>query len=594
MKGAIFNSNNKYGDLFQYETTGSSVYVQTTFADVTGDRVLVGISGLSTSYSGGNIYSYTGLTPGTTKIVQIKTSKTSELGVASFFNPTGAVGGGITKTLDFTKWKKMETSFIVQSSPSLSGITMPAGWLGNTSTSYVLNSAFNIINTGLKSLDLSQMKRIQDYDIFNNPSLTAITFANNGANFYPRYHRIYSNNLQGNLDLTPITSTQNRYNFVFYNNPGLTGVTFPYIPPKNTGSASLPLIYGFNCNITGHLNMGMVVGFPTYISFASNNITGVTFPSYSVMTASTNTIVLSGCGYFEFQSNDLQGNLDVSMFKRFYNNFRVDDNSLTGITFNCLSACTFNEFRLNNNNLIGNLNLSTITGRLGGTFDISINPNLTGITFSSSGNTHLSAGTTQFLVNNCNLTGVLDISKVSGLTNYFAASANSNLTQILHGPSNNLISFYFVSNCNLTGTHDMSMLTKLGGIIRLYFNPNLTNIIFPPSTQNFFNIDTGIGDSAFSLYNCNLDYIDFKPLSGATLNNSARIQLQNNAMTAADVNHILVDFVTIATSNPTGWDSIVLNIGGTNANPDTTSGGYDGLAAIATLTGLPYNWTITY
>ena len=65
-------------------------------------------------------------------------------------------------------------------------------------------------------------------------------------------------------------------------------------------------------------------------------------------------------------------------------------------------------------------------------------------------------------------------------------------------------------------------------------------------------------------------------------------------MTAADVNHILVDFVTIATSNPTGWDSIVLNIGGTNANPDTTSGGYDGLAAIATLTGLPYNWTITY
>jgi hypothetical protein len=190
MKGAIFNSNNKYGDLFQYETTGSSVYVQTTFADVTGDRVLVGISGLSTSYSGGNIYSYTGLTPGTTKIVQIKTSKTSELGVASFFNPTGAVGGGITKTLDFTKWKKMETSFIAQSSPSLSGITMPAGWLGNTSTSYVLNSAFNIINTGLKSLDLSQMKRIQDYDIFNNPSLTAITFANNGANFYPRYKAI--------------------------------------------------------------------------------------------------------------------------------------------------------------------------------------------------------------------------------------------------------------------------------------------------------------------------------------------------------------------------------------------------------------------
>jgi hypothetical protein len=594
MRGAIFNSNNKYGDLFQYETTGSSVYVQTTFADVTGDRVLVGISGLSTSYSGGNTYSYTGLTPGTTKIVQIKTSKTSELGVASFFNPTGAVGGGITKTLDFTKWKKIEVSFVVQSSPSLSGITMPVGWLGNTSTSYSINSLFNVINTGILSLDLSQMKRIQDYDIFNNPSLTAITFANNGSNFYPRYHRIYNNNLQGNLDLTPITSTQNRYNFLFYNNPGLTGVTFPYIPPKNTTSASLPLIYGFNCNITGQLDMSMVVGFPTYISFANNNISGVTFPAYSAMTASTNTIVLSGCGFFEFQNNNLQGNLDVSMFKRFYNNFRVDDNNLTGITFNCFSACTFNEFRLNNNNLIGNLDLSTITGRLGGTFDISNNPSLTSVTFSSSGNTHLSAGTTQFLINDCNITGTLDISKVSGITNYFATASNVNLTQILHGPSNNLITFYFVSNCDLTGTHDMSMLTKLGGILRFYNNSNLTNILFPFTTQNFFNIDTGINDSAFSLYNCNLNYIDFTPLSGATLNNNSRIQLQNNAMVAADVNHILVDFVTIAASNPTGWDSIVLDIGGTNANPDTTSGGYDGLAAITTLTGSPYNWTITY
>jgi len=65
-------------------------------------------------------------------------------------------------------------------------------------------------------------------------------------------------------------------------------------------------------------------------------------------------------------------------------------------------------------------------------------------------------------------------------------------------------------------------------------------------------------------------------------------------MGAGDVNHILDDFKYNATNNPSGWSNVVLDIGGTNDDPDSSSGGYDGLAAIATLTGSPYNWTITY
>jgi hypothetical protein len=122
----------------------------------------------------------------------------------------------------------------------------------------------------------------------------------------------------------------------------------------------------------------------------------------------------------------------------------------------------------------------------------------------------------------------------------------------------------------------------------------LTNIIFPPSTQTFTNIGATASDSAFALGNNNLGYVDFRPLSGATLVNSSRVRLNDNNMTAAEVNHILVDFVTIATSNPSGWDYVVLNIAGTNADPDSSSGGYDGLAAITTLTGVTYNWSITY
>ena len=48
------------------------------------------------------------------------------------------------------------------------------------------------------------------------------------------------------------------------------------------------------------------------------------------------------------------------------------------------------------------------------------------------------------------------------------------------------------------------------------------------------------------------------------------------------------------TYNPTGWSNVNLNISGTNDAPDSSSGGYNGLAAISFLTGSPYNWTITH
>jgi hypothetical protein len=101
------------------------------------------------------------------------------------------------------------------------------------------------------------------------------------------------------------------------------------------------------------------------------------------------------------------------------------------------------------------------------------------------------------------------------------------------------------------------------------------------------------------MHSSNLDYVDFTPLSGVTLltgstQGNPRISLRDNNMSAGDVNHILVDFSGNTTVNPVGWSNVNLNIGGTNSDPDSSSGGYDGLAAIATLTGSPYNWTITY
>jgi hypothetical protein len=186
------------------------------------------------------------------------------------------------------------------------------------------------------------------------------------------------------------------------------------------------------------------------------------------------------------------------------------------------------------------------------------------------------------------------MSNITGLNTEFRVYGNPNLTQILHGPSSSTFVRFLAYSCNLTGTYNLSMLSGLSGSIQIYFNPLLTNVVFPPSVQQFNNVGTNANDSAFTLGSNNLDYVDFKPLSGATLFNGSRIRLLNNNMSAADVNHILVDFVTIATSNPSGWDYVVLDIGGTNVNPDSSSGGYNGLAAIATLTGVTYNWSITY
>jgi hypothetical protein len=153
---------------------------------------------------------------------------------------------------------------------------------------------------------------------------------------------------------------------------------------------------------------------------------------------------------------------------------------------------------------------------------------------------------------------------------------------------------------------DLSPLTKLGGsssgtfqgIVRVYSNPNLTNIIFPSTNQFFKNAQNNEFGGAFALHSCNLDYVDFTPLSGATLVSGTtqgmpRISLRDNNMSAIDVNHILVDFSGNTTYNPTGWSNVNLNIGGTNDPPDSSSGGYDGLAAISFLTGSPYNWIIT-
>ena len=146
---------------------------------------------------------------------------------------------------------------------------------------------------------------------------------------------------------------------------------------------------------------------------------------------------------------------------------------------------------------------------------------------------------------------------------------------------------------------DISSLSGIRWKIRVDNNPNLTDILFPTSTEDFFDSNTQTYNHALQLNDCSLGYVDFSPLAGATLNNGATtstkyatIHLEDNGMSATDVNHILVDFATIATNNSPRWDNVTLIINGSNAAPDGTSGSFDGIGARNTLLNT-YNWNIT-
>lgn len=462
--------------------------------------------------------------------------------------------------------------------------------------------------------------------LFTNPNLTGITNPSITSVQLNNY-QIQSTGFVGNLNMTPITA--NISSFVVNNNPTLTGIT------HNTTSRVISSYDAHTCNLTGNLNLPYTGMSGTFQVQVNPNLTGITHApsSQNITTYYANNCKLTGNldltplsglgGVFQVHNNtlltgithsvssqnfsnyfvndcNLIGNLNLTPLSGLGGDFRVQSNSgLTSITHS-VSSRIFSKYYTYNCNLTGNLDLTPLSG-LGGDFQVFSNPNITGITHSISSQVFLI-----YHAHNCNLTGNLDLTPLSGLGNDFRVYSNSGLTSITHSVSSQNFTAYQAYSCNLIGTLDLSPLTKLGGsssgtsqgVVRVYSNPNLINIIFPNSTQFFKNGQNNDAGAIFALHSCNLDYVDFTPLSGATLLSGTtqgipRISLRDNNMSTADVNHILVDFSGNTTYNPTGWSNIRLNIGGTNDPPDSSSGGYDGLAAISFLTGSPYNWIIT-
>ncbi len=173
MKGSAFFSRNKSQDIFNVRFTGSTFQFGSSFADLTTKRLLVGISGYPTSYSAvtstatTKTYTIAGLTLGE-KIAQVKTFNTGEIGITSF------QGSGLIGDLNFTKWNKIEAIFGVIATDSLSAVTNPINWCGQTNSNYNLSNTYILENTGVKNLDISMFNRVRDITVKGNKSFSSL------------------------------------------------------------------------------------------------------------------------------------------------------------------------------------------------------------------------------------------------------------------------------------------------------------------------------------------------------------------------------------------------------------------------------------
>jgi len=572
MSRGQFRSRNTVGEIFSYQTDSNSLFDPSVlFLPGNPGRVHwnLGPTG-PTGYTADNSLAYTFSDGGLLKTVEMRTNKLSNL------RQFDSRSDNIVGHLDFNKWTNFGGYFNVSNNPSLTGITHTA------STQEVISyDVFNCDLTG--ELDLSGLQYFLKYittpfpifnsgrfNAYNNPNLTRIKHHPNiiGSTFG---YQVYNCDLQGELDMTMFYDLGTI--FTCYNNPSLTGIT------HTASTRDWGLYRADNCDIIGRHDMTMFYdGLGGHFRINDNpNLTGIDH-AYS-----SNAFT-----YYYAYDCDLTGNHDLTMLTGLGARFDAHNNpSLTGVTHTA-STTVFTQYQLHDCDITGNHDLSMFPN-FGGSFLIRNNSNLTGITHTYSNQTF-----TQYDANTCNLTGDLDLTMFPNLGGAFNVYNNTNLTSITHTASTQTFTTYSFHNCDITGDHDISMLSGLTTHIFGYNNNNMTNVILPPATGTFRN--TSIRE-AISFESCDLGYVNFLPMAGITMDvgyiYGASIHLGSNSMTAAEVNHVLVDFDEIVTNqNPAGWTGVTLHIGGTNASPDTTSGGYDGVAAINSLTGATNNWTV--
>ena len=225
-------------------------------------------------------------------------------------------------------------------------------------------------------------------------------------------------------------------------------------------------------------------------------------------------------------------------------------------------------------NLGSNIDISNLTKLIDASILLNSNFNLTSVTLPSSYTGTLGS----FSVDTCDITGTLDLSVFDAFSSdaILTFSTNSNLTGITFASSvTGVIRSLSIQETGITGTLDLSMFDSFTTSASIYIEDNsaITSIPLASSISG-----------KFSRWQFNtmpsIPLISPTKFPTMTDRNDCLVGVQDNSWTAAEVNEFLVRIDNISSSGYTGRQ---ITISGTNAAPDSSSGGYDGLAAKASL-----------
>ncbi len=183
---------------------------------------------------------------------------------------------------------------------------------------------------------------------------------------------------------------------------------------------------------------------------------------------------------------------------------------------------------------------------------------------------NITAFNTSFFKNG-NIRDTIDMTYLISLGGTVELSVNVDLTKIIPPTSSGAITSLQLQNSGLVDAQDWSGC-NLSGQIKMNGNSSLVDFIFPSNSNAV---------SALWYLNTSLGVPNFDDMTGILSANSSSLWCYNIGLSVAEVNETAVKLDAIVSSGPTGRTFRIE----TNSAPDTSSGGYDGVAAITSLEG---------
>jgi len=322
------------------------------------------------------------------------------------------------------------------------------------------------------------------------------------------------------------------------------------------------------------------------------DVDGTEFSGLNLSTTldgTSKTVKLYGKGTCEittldFSSDHIVGELDLShdAFKSI-TGINLNSNSfLDKIRFPSVSTGVLSYIYLSSCNLSYEVDLSMFTSLSTATYlYFNNNASLPNLIFPASYSGKISIISLQ----NVGISHI-NLSSLTSFTNAGSIYLSGNLISLVSLPiiTVGAINYFALENTGISGTIDISALVRwtTGATLKIRTSSGITNIVFPTT------LSSGTITLIY-LDGNNLDYI-IMPSNwwAASVNSYGIIELKNNGMVTTDVNHWLVQADSVAILDG-GYKEF--NIDGSNAAPDTTSGGYNGISAKNSLTtkGLSVN-----